>query len=267
MLFRSQAHDDDEVRAVVLRINSPGGSAFASEIIRRELDLLREAGKPVIASMGDVAASGGYWITLGADEVLADPSTITGSIGVFGLLPTFPDSLEAIGVRVDGIGTTAIAGALDPRRPLDPQVGRIIQASVNKTYRDFISRAAQFRQMQPEAVDAVAQGRVWSGAQAQGHGLIDRLGGLGDALAAAAEAAELDEGAYQVRYVEPEMDPWEQFFVNLGQQNALLRSAAQLGLLPALAEPRTASELRPWLRWVTQPGAPLRTAAHCLCQL
>lgn len=262
-----QAHDDEEVRAVVLRINSPGGSAFASELIRRELDLLREAGKPVIASMGDVAASGGYWITLGADEVLADPSTITGSIGVFGLLPTFPDSLESIGVRIDGIGTTAIAGALDPRRPLDPQVGRMIQASVNKTYGDFIGRTAEYREMQPEAVDAVAQGRVWTGAQAEGHGLIDRLGGLEDALASAAERAGLSGDEYQVRYVEPELDPWEQFFVNLGQQNALLRSAAQLGLLPALAEPRTASELRPWLRWIAQPGAPLRTAAHCLCKL
>lgn len=262
-----QAHDDEEVRAVVLRINSPGGSAFASELIRRELDLLREAGKPVIASMGDVAASGGYWITLGADEVLADPSTITGSIGVFGLLPTFPDSLESIGVRIDGIGTTAIAGALDPRRPLDPQVGRMIQASVNKTYGDFIGRTAEYREMQPEAVDAVAQGRVWTGAQAEGHGLIDRLGGLEDALASAAERAGLSGDEYQVRYVEPELDPWEQFFVNLGQQNALLRSAAQLGLLPALAEPRTAAELRPWLRWIAQPGAPLRTAAHCLCKL
>ncbi|MCK7592484.1 signal peptide peptidase SppA [Pseudomarimonas salicorniae] len=262
------AHDDEEIRAVVLRINSPGGSAFASEIIRRELDLLREAGKPVVASMGDVAASGGYWITLGADQVLADPSTITGSIGVFGMIPTFPETLESIGVRVDGIGTTAIAGALDPRRPLDPQVGRMIQASVDKIYRDFIARTAEFREMPPESVDEVAQGRVWSGAQALEHGLVDRMGGLGDALAEAAERAGLAEPDYQVRYIEPELDPWQQFFADMNRENAMLRGAAQLGLLPVLAEPRTASELRPWLRWIIEPGRPpLRAAAHCLCGL
>lgn len=262
-----RALDDDEVRAVVLRINSPGGSAFASEIIRRELDLLREAGKPVVASMGDVAASGGYWITLGASQVLADPSTITGSIGVFALLPSFPDSLEAIGVRVDGIGTTAIAGALDPRRPLNPQVARMIQSSVNSTYRNFISRAAEFREMPAEAVDAVAQGRVWSGEQALRHGLVDELGGLEDAVRNAADLADLAESDYQVRYIETELDAWQQFVSDLGRDSVLLRGAAQFGLLPLLAEPRTASELRPWLRWITEPGATLRPAAHCLCKL
>src|SRR5690606_25673992 len=156
-----------------------------------ELDLLRDAGKPVVASMGDVAASGGYWIALGADEVLADPSTITGSIGVFGLLPTFPDSLQAIGMRAVGVATTALAGALDPRRALNPQVARMFQASVDKIYEDFIGRTAEVRKLEVEAVDAVAQGRVWSGAQAIEHGLIDRAGGLREALAAAAGHAGL----------------------------------------------------------------------------
>ena len=262
------ARDDDQVRAVVLRINSPGGSVFASEQIRRELDLLREAGKPVVASMGDVAASGGYWIALGADEVLADPSTITGSIGVFGLLPTFPDSLQAIGMRVDGVATTAIAGALDPRRELNPQVARMFQASVDRIYADFIGRTAEVRELDVEAVDAVAQGRVWSGAQAIGHGLIDRAGGLREALAAAAERAGLAEPDYQVRYVERELEPFEQFLLQMGRDNALLGAAARLGALPLLAEPRIAAELRPWLRWILRPeGPPLRAAAHCLCGL
>lgn len=262
----AQAREDDEVRALVLRINSPGGSVFASEQIRRELDLLREAGKPVIASMGDVAASGGYWIALGADEVLADPSTITGSIGVFGLLPTFPDSLEAIGVRVGGVGTTAIAGALDPRRELDPQLARMFQSSVDKIYRDFIGRTAEVRELEVEAVDAVAQGRVWSGAQALEHGLIDRVGGLGDALAAAAERAGLAEPDYQVRYVEAELEPFEQLLLQMGQDSALIALAGDAGLLPLVAEPRLRAELRPWLRWIMRrDGPPLRAAAHCLC--
>jgi protease-4 len=263
-----EAREDEQVRALVLRIDSPGGSAFASEQIRRELDLLREAGKPVVASMGDVAASGGYWIALGADEVLADPSSITGSIGVFGLLPTFPDSLQAIGVRVDGLGTTAIAGALDPRRPLDPQVGRMIQASIDRIYRDFIGRTAAARGLEVQAVDAVAQGRVWSGAQALQHGLVDRAGGLGDALAAAAERAGLGADAYQVRYIEPQLEPFEQFLLQMGQDNALAMLARDAGLLPLLAEPRLRAELRPWLRWILRPeGPPLRAAAHCLCGL
>jgi protease-4 len=263
-----EAREDQEVRALVLRINSPGGSVFASEQIRRELDLLREAGKPVVASMGDVAASGGYWIALGADEVLADPSTITGSIGVFGLLPTFPDSLQAIGVRVDGIGTTAIAGALDPRRELNPQVARMFQSSVDRIYRDFIGRTAEVRELDVQAVDAVAQGRVWSGAQALQHGLVDRAGGLGESLTAAAERADLGPDAYQVRYIEPQLEPFEQFLLQMGQDRALATLARDAGLLPLAAEPHLRAELRPWLRWILRPdGPPLRAAAHCLCGL
>lgn len=262
-----QARDDEQVRAVVLRVDSPGGSVFASEQIRRELELLREAGKPVVASMGDVAASGGYWISLGADEILADPSTITGSIGVFGLLPTFPDSLEAIGIRVDGVGTTALAGALDPRRELDPQLARIFQASVERVYRQFIGRTAAVRGLEVEAVDRVAQGRVWSGAQALEHGLIDRIGGLDEAIAAAATRAGLAEPDYQVRYLERPLEPFEQFLLQLGRDQALLALAGRFGLLPAMADAATARELRPWLSWLLRrEGPPLRIAAHCLCR-
>lgn len=262
------AREDDQVKALVLRVNSPGGSAFASEQVRRELDLLRQAGKPVIASLGDVAASGGYWIALGADTMLADPSTITGSIGVFAMLPTFPDTLEAIGVRTDGVGTTAIAGALDPRRPLNPQVARMLQASIDKIYRDFIGRTAEVREMSTEAVDAVARGRVWTGSQAVENGLVDRIGSFGDALAEAAQRAGLEEDAYQVRYIEPTLSPWQQFVSDLGREQALLAGAARLGLLPLLADPRSAAELRPWLRWIATPGGPpLRAAAHCFCGL
>jgi len=167
---------DKNIKAVVLRINSPGGDAFASEKIRREIQALREMGKTVVVSMGDVAASGGYWIAMGADEVWASPSTITGSIGVFGILPTFSRPLEKLGIHTDGVGTTALAGKLRLDMPLDPDLKRIFQHATERTYDDFINLVAQSRQMAPQAVNEVAQGRVWSGSQAKERGLIDQAG-------------------------------------------------------------------------------------------
>jgi protease IV len=264
-----RARDDDEVKAVVVRVDSPGGSAFASEQVRRELDLIREAGKPVVVSMGDLAASGGYWIALGGDHVIADPSTITGSIGVFVMFVTFPDTLAKLGVRVDGVGTTAIAGALDPRRPLPAEIGRMFQSSVDKIYRDFVQLTATARNKPVDAVDAVAGGRVWTGAQALEHGLVDRLGSLQDAIDEAAQRASLAKDAYQVRYIEVEPTPWQQFVNDLGRDARLLAAAQSLGVLPLLADRRTREELRPWLRWLRpQEGTPpFRAAAHCFCEL
>src|SRR5581483_7526140 len=133
-----QAREDDAVKAVVLRVNSPGGEVFASELIRREVELTRTAGKPVVVSMGDVAASGGYWISMNANRIFAEPTTITGSIGIFGLIANFPDTLAKIGVHTDGVGTTPFAGAFDVRRPLDPKIGDVIQTVIDKGYRDFV---------------------------------------------------------------------------------------------------------------------------------
>src|SRR5690606_3862973 len=155
-----QARDDRLVKAVVLRVNSPGGEVFASEQIRREVVALQAAGKPVVVSMGDLAASGGYWISMDADRIYADPSTITGSIGIFGLVPTIPRALDKIGVHSDGVGTTRFAGAFDISRPLDPQVGAVIQSVIEKGYRDFTSKVAHARERSVEQVDAVARGRV-----------------------------------------------------------------------------------------------------------
>lgn len=264
-----RARDDDEVKAVVVRVDSPGGSAFASEQVRRELDLIREAGKPVVVSMGDLAASGGYWIAMGGDHVIADPSTITGSIGVFVMFVTFPDTLAKLGVRVDGVGTTAIAGALDPRRPLPSEIGSMFQSSVDKIYRDFIQLTATARNKPVDEVDAVAGGRVWTGAQALQHGLVDRLGSLQDAIDEAAKRASLAKDSYQVRYVEVEPTPWQQFVNDFGRDARLLSTAQSLGLLPLLADRHTREELRPWLRWLRpQEGAPpFRAAAHCFCEL
>lgn len=187
-----QARNNDEVKAVVLRVDSPGGSAFASEIIRQEVELLKAAGKPVVASMGTYAASGGYWISAPADKIIAAPSTITGSIGIFGMMMTFEDSLSKIGIHTDGVGTTDIAG-FGPTQPLTEGMSQLFQLSINKGYQDFITLVAENRNMTLAQVDAIAQGRVWSGKEAKELGLVDELGNLTDAIVAAAEIAKLDK--------------------------------------------------------------------------
>ncbi len=201
-----KARRDENVKAIVLRVDSGGGSAFASELIRRECELARKDGKPVIASMGSVAASGGYWVTMSADEVWASPTTITGSIGIFGMFPTYQKPLaKYLGMHVDGVGTTVLAGAFRPDRGLDPAVGEIIQSIIERGYRRFITLAAEARGVTPEDIDAVAQGRVWSGEDAFELGLIDHLGAFDDALAAAAKRADLGDD-FKVKYIEEEQD-------------------------------------------------------------
>jgi len=200
-----QARNDENVKAIVLRVDSGGGSAFASEVIRRECEKARADGKPVIASMGSVAASGGFWISTSSDQIWAHPSTITGSIGIFGIIPTYQRPMaEHLGIRVDGISTAPLAGVRVDRE-LPPEVGDLIQSIIEKGYREFLQRVADSRGMTTEEVDAVAQGRVWSGADAHELGLVDNLGDLDDAIAAAAELAELGED-YEVSYIEKELE-------------------------------------------------------------
>lgn len=193
-----EARHDDAVKALVLRVDSPGGSAFASEQIRAELERLRDAGKPVVVSMSSVAASGGYWISLVADEVWAGPASITGSIGVVAMVPTFPRGLERLGLRTDGVGTTRLTGALRPDRPLSAEAGALVQLVVDGIYADFIGRVADARDMDVAGVEALAAGRVWVGRDAQRLGLVDSLGGLDDAVEAAAALAGLPEYAVAV---------------------------------------------------------------------
>jgi len=200
-----QARYDKAVKAIVLRVDSPGGSGFASEVIRRELEVARADGKVVVASMGSVAASGGYWISMGADEVWASPNTITGSIGIFAMFPTVEKPLaKYLGVHVDGVGTTRLAGALRLDRALDPAVAQAVQTMIDEGYRDFLSVVSAGRKMTPEAVDRIGRGRVWSGARAAELGLVDHLGSLDDAIQAAAARAGLGE-KYAVRYIEKEL--------------------------------------------------------------
>ena len=185
-----KARYNKQVKAVVLRVDSPGGSAFASEIIRQEIDLLKAAGKPIVASMGTYAASGGYWISAPADKIYASPSTITGSIGIFGMMMTVDKALSKLGVYTDGVSTTDIAG-LGVTRPLSEGMAKLFQLNINKGYQNFISLVAKHRHMTLEQVDAIAQGRVWSGIKAKELGLVDELGDLTDAVVAAAKLADL----------------------------------------------------------------------------
>ena len=214
------AREDSKTKALVLRVNSPGGEVFAAEQIRREVQLTREAGIPVVVSMGDVAASGGYWVSMNADRIFAEPNTITGSIGIFGLYYTIPDTLAKFGVQSDGVGTGPMAGAFDITRPLDPKVAVIIQAIINKGYHDFVGNVAKARGKNYDAIDAIAQGRVWTGQQALDRGLIDQLGSLRDAVSDAAGLAKLGKD-YPVRYQEIPLGGFARFLVGLNQSASM----------------------------------------------
>jgi protease-4 len=261
-----KARDDEHIKAVVLRVNSPGGSSFGSELVRRELELTRAAGKPVVVSMGDLAASGGYWITMAADEVIADRSTITGSIGVFGLFPTAEKTMDKLGLHTDGVGTTWLAGADDPRRPLDPRMQQVLQLSVEHAYSEFTHKAAAARKTTPERIDAVAQGRVWTGTQAKERGLVDRIGSYRDALDAAASRAKLDQ-PYRVTYVEREPSAFaravELFSTRIAAWLAP-RVEIRIGDVPAPVAAEAARELAGLVE-LLQHNKPYATLVHCLC--
>ena len=265
-----EAREDENVKAVVLRVDSPGGEVYPSEQIRREVLALKEAGKPVVVSMGDLAASGGYWISMNADRIYADPSTITGSIGIYGLIPTIPRTLEKMGVRTDGVGTTRFAGAFDITRPLQPEVGQVIQSVIDKGYRDFIGRVSEARKKPLAEVDAVARGRVWTGAQAKERGLVDELGGLRTAIAEAAKRAKLGEaGSWRVRYIEDMPTPFERWFSGFAQ-GQLGRALLADSSMARAALARTAPQMERDLRMLEaamndRRGGPVKSLAYCFC--
>ena len=213
-----RARYDDSVRALVLRVDSPGGSSFASDLILREVELTKEAGKPVVVSMGSLAASGGYWISMAGDQIFASPSTITGSIGIFGMLPTFQNTLAKVGVHTDGVGTTPLSDAGDITRPMSPQVKDLFQKTIDHGYQEFITKVASHRHMKVDEVDAIAQGRVWSGAEAKKLGLVDKLGDLEDAEEAAARLAGLGEN-YSVTYIQKPLSFSDRFFMSLADNS------------------------------------------------
>ena len=264
-LLLRRALEDDSVEAVVLRIDSPGGSAFASEVILNEVEALQAAGKPVVASMSSVAASGGYWISMAADEIFASPATITGSIGIFGMFPTFQRTLDALGISTDGVGTTQWAGQLRPDRAMSDDAKALFQAVIEEGYRDFVSRVAHYRGMSEPEVDEIAQGQVWSGETAVEIGLVDGLGDLDEAVAAAASLAGLEPDGYGLRYFEKELTPTEQLALQF--LGSVRRTGIDVG---GLFAPRsTLEQLAARLADVVSPLArfndPNGIYAHCFC--
>jgi protease-4 len=253
---------DESIKAVVLRIDSPGGSVFASEVIRREVQALREAGKPVVASMSSLAASGGYYIAMDADRIVASPATLTGSIGVFVMVPTIQRSLERLGVHTDGVGTTALSGDLRLDRPMGDASKDLLQQGVQHAYDDFIARVAKARKQPVEAIDAVAQGRVWAGADAKRIGLVDELGGTGAAVEAAAKLAKLGDD-FEVEHLDAEVSLGDALGLRI--RVALARIVAPLlpqgafPALPAVLSPLLAEAQR--LARLKDPGS---LYAYCL---
>ena len=287
-----RAREADDVKAIILRVNSPGGSAFGSELVRRELELARAAGKPVVVSMGDLAASGGYWISMAADEIIADEATVTGSIGVVGMLPSAEEALGKLGIRSAGTTTTWLAGAMDIKRTPDPRLVATVQSAIDHAYAQFIGMVAKERKLTTTQVDAVAQGRVWSGQDARTHALVDRLGTWNDAVAAAQKRAKLPEGTVaRLRYFEAEPGRLQRLLRGFGlrESEAAAVSARVAWLLgdPAgdaglglagpgamaavglgMASPELASALLADLAWlgdVALRRQPFVTATHCLC--
>jgi protease IV len=259
-----EARYDSAVKAVVLRVDSPGGSMFASEQILREVQTLRKAGKPVVVSMSTYAASGGYYISAAANQIFASPTTLTGSIGVFSVVPTFQRTLEKLGVKVDGLGTTPLAGDMRQDRPLTAASRQILQSSVDHAYAEFLRRVGDGRKKPVEDVDKIAQGRVWAGVDAQRIGLVDHLGGLKDAVDAAAKLAELGTD-YDIDYIEPELSLREELLMQLRSET--LHIAQIAGLIP----PRTEIEqvLDPVLeqaRAIAKLNDPRGLYAYCWCR-
>ncbi len=263
-LIRQARHDED-VKAIVLRVDSGGGSAFASEIIRRELALARDEGKKVVVSMGTVAASGGYWISTSSDEIWASPNTITGSIGIFGMLPTYQKPLaKYLGTRVDGVGTNWMAGALRADREIDPRLAEIFQMGIERGYEEFLARVSEARNMSRDDVDAIAQGRVWSGADAYDLGLVDQLGDLDQAIASAIQLAGMETA--KVVTMEKELEWGDRMMLEM-------TSRAAVWLAPHMSRPATSladelfamvEEQRQMLSRFDDPNG---AYAHCLCEV
>ncbi|MEY3887311.1 MAG: signal peptide peptidase SppA [Pseudomonadota bacterium] len=276
-----KATDDKDVKAIVLRVNSPGGSVLGSELIREQLQIARDKGKPVVVSMGDVAASGGYWISMAADAVIADPATITGSIGVFAMLPTAEGLMNKIGVNTGGYKTTWLAGSYDPRKALDPRVQQLVQTSIDHVYADFIGKVSKVRGMPMDKTDQLAQGRIWTGAQAVENRLVDRMGSFEDAVnEARKQVAKLNASAENakkelpVRYAGPKKSPIEKLLQKLvGQVSGLLEDEGQvLALAQKYAfQDQNAALLSVfgkdlvWLQDVMGNPHSMGVAAHCLC--
>lgn len=262
-----RALTDESVKAVVLRVDSPGGSVFASEVIAEEIRALQAAGKPVVASMGGIAASGGYWISVVADRVIANPSSVTGSIGIFGMIPTFQRTLRMVGVATDGVGTTPWSGELRPDREMSEHTRQLFQLVIEDGYDDFISGVAEHRELDKDYVDSIAQGQVWTGNDAFENGLVDQLGDLDDAVAAAAELAGLAQGEFGEKLIEKQLTPTEQMILDI---LSVLRvtgiDPARFVEAPSPVEVIT-NRLLKLVADVARFNDPGNVYSHCLCEI
>jgi protease-4 len=263
-----QVTNDESIAAVVLRVDSPGGSMFASEVVLDQLQELKATGRPLVASMGSVAASGGYYISMEADEIWAAETTISGSIGVGAMFPTFQRSLEKLGVTVDGFGTTSLSGQLSAVRPLGDEARELLDISVRSAYDVFITKVAAARDIDVERVDEIAQGRVWIGEDAYKIGLVDQLGGVNEAVASAALLAGLTEGEYDTVYIQRELTMAEK---------VLLQYARLIGMLFAGSDSSSggiATTLQRFMGSIQFELAALQTwndprgiYYHCMCEV
>jgi len=257
----SAIEDEDQVKAVVLRVDSPGGSAFASDVIRDSIASLRKKNIPVVISMGSYAASGGYWIATESDKILALSTTITGSIGVFGVILTFEDSLSAMGMYSDGVGTTNIAGMMQLSRAMTPEAEMIMQSGVEHVYGRFLTLVADARESTPSAIHKIAQGRVWTGKKALELGLIDELGDLNDAIASAATLAGV--GDYKVNYRRKPLSFMEQVMMEIsGNVNAAVSAMGLQSWLPRSLQHQLASVLKP-LQFIDNLSDPNHVYLYC----
>lgn len=255
----AQAHDDEDVAAIVLRVDSPGGSVFGSERIRRELRAIQADNVPVVASMSNVAASGGYWISMDADEIWAHDTTVTGSIGIFGLWPSFSRPLEKLGIHTDGVGTTPLAGAFRGDRPLSPELATIIESQLQKGYRMFVEGVASGRDLPVEKVEEIARGRVWSGTDALRLGLVDQIGGLDQAVAAAVRLAGLEAEGYRVEEFRQEREYGFRHLLDLFGQVQVRELKGWMAPWTVLAPVDAVARS---LRWIKDPRG---IYSHCFC--
>ncbi|EIX4886595.1 signal peptide peptidase SppA [Vibrio vulnificus] len=229
-----QARNDDKVKAVVLRVDSPGGSAFASEVIRNEVQALKDAGKPIVVSMSSLAASGGYWISMSADKIIAQPTTLTGSIGIFSVITTFEKGFNKLGIYADGVGTSPFSGE-GISTGLSKGASQAFQMGIEHGYQRFISLVGNNRDLSLDAVDKVAQGRVWTGYDALQHGLVDQIGDFDDAVAEAAKMAQLEN--YNLYWVEEPLSPTEQFIQEFMKQVKISMGVDIQSILPPSLQP------------------------------
>ena len=260
-----RARLDESVKAVVLRVNSPGGGVYPSEQIRRQVDALKVAGKPGVVSMGNVAASGGYWVSMTADSIWADEATITGSIGIYGLFMTYPELFNKLGISTDGVGTTKWVGAFNPDKDLDPEFAELIQSNIEYGYQQFIASVAAARNLDVEMVDRIARGRVWTAKQAHDLGLVDNLGGLQQAIEEAATLAQLNDD-YQLAWVEQRLSFTEQLFVDM-----IAKASEHIDLSGNNSTVKIQQLLQPFAAELSllldaKPGE-VQQMAHCMCEL